>query len=336
MHFWHDLIASAQGVFKRKESRVKIETTVFKCCKVFLLVFIACFFVLGSSYWLNDAIDCVSIEPGIMAHSSELIDRYCLFHSTYTNRSKPGTRGHDGESLNESEKMFHTYYQHVPLLLIFSALMFYLPKSFWKRMEGNRIEVIKKQIEKSQPESETVVCNLLKKRKYRYYFLRYFVCSLCTLLAAIIVICLTDRFLQGQFLTYGLHIASVVEADPKDWKDPMRTIFPIRTQCDYPFKKIHHTKYEEQGSDIRAWQIQVMECSLLYNFYNEWIFQALWFSYAIFLLVAISIQIYNMLLMMSSWIRHQILQSQMTDSDDHILEYEYSGWIFNWKTKQLE
>ena len=46
---------------------------------------------------------------------------------------------------------------------------------------------------------------------------------------------LIDLFLGGEFRTYGLQVASMMEEDPEDRVDPMSRIFPRVTKC--TFKK---------------------------------------------------------------------------------------------------
>ena len=42
----------------------------------------------------------------------------------------------------KDEFVYHAYYQWVPLMLAFQAVMFYLPHYIWKQLEGRRMEKI--------------------------------------------------------------------------------------------------------------------------------------------------------------------------------------------------
>jgi len=46
---------------------------------------------------------------------------------------------------------------------------------------------------------------------------------------------LMDLFLGGEFRTYGLQVASIMQEDPEDRRDPMARVFPRVTKC--TFKK---------------------------------------------------------------------------------------------------
>jgi len=49
-------------------------------------------------------------------------------------------KGPDDET---HEKEYHAYYQWVPLVLAFQAIMFYTPHFLWKVIEGGRMKVRK-------------------------------------------------------------------------------------------------------------------------------------------------------------------------------------------------
>ncbi len=46
-----------------------------------------------------------------------------------------------GPYKEEDEKVYHAYYQWVPIVLFFQALSFYFPHWMWKHMEGGRMKV---------------------------------------------------------------------------------------------------------------------------------------------------------------------------------------------------
>lgn len=46
--------------------------------------------------------------------------------------------------MNEGSMKFHSYYQWVPFMLFFQALLFYVPHLIWKMWEGGKISMITK------------------------------------------------------------------------------------------------------------------------------------------------------------------------------------------------
>lgn len=47
-----------------------------------------------------------------------------------------------GAHKEEDEKVYHAYYQWVPIVLSLQAIMFYAPHWIWKQLEGGRLEKI--------------------------------------------------------------------------------------------------------------------------------------------------------------------------------------------------
>ncbi len=46
-----------------------------------------------------------------------------------------------GPHKDGDERVYHAYYQWVPLVLAFQALFFYAPHWIWKQLEGGRFKV---------------------------------------------------------------------------------------------------------------------------------------------------------------------------------------------------
>ncbi len=47
-----------------------------------------------------------------------------------------------GPYKESDEKIYHAYYQWVPLMLFLQAVMFYAPHWIWKQLEGGRMKVL--------------------------------------------------------------------------------------------------------------------------------------------------------------------------------------------------
>ena len=68
-----------------------------------------------------------------------VLQSYCwMYSSLRIPREYRGacSAGDTGEVDTRSSIVYNTYYQWVPLYLIFMAFLFYLPRMFWLSMEG--------------------------------------------------------------------------------------------------------------------------------------------------------------------------------------------------------
>merc|ERR1719184_689775 len=83
---------------------------------------------------------------GILGHPKETLNIFCWIHSTFTisSSSSPSRRvgvdvphpGIGGPGGYDEEKRYVTYYKWVGFVLFFQALLFYLPRIFWKKPGG--------------------------------------------------------------------------------------------------------------------------------------------------------------------------------------------------------
>jgi len=89
-----------------------------------------------------------------------LLNKYCWIMSTFTlPKHFTGEQGvdfiHHGvgpEEEGEDERLYHAYFQWVPLFLSFQAAMFYLPHWIWKQLEGGRLKCIVAGLHKEEEE----------------------------------------------------------------------------------------------------------------------------------------------------------------------------------------
>lgn len=73
----------------------------------------------------------------------KVINTYCLMSSSFTHQNKPVFHQFDVGGIEENIK-FHSYYQWVPFMLFFQAIIFYVPHWMWKTWEGGKIRMITK------------------------------------------------------------------------------------------------------------------------------------------------------------------------------------------------
>eukprot|EP00091_Calanus_sinicus_P001487 TRINITY_DN11475_c0_g1_i1.p1 TRINITY_DN11475_c0_g1~~TRINITY_DN11475_c0_g1_i1.p1 ORF type:complete len:207 (+),score=53.67 TRINITY_DN11475_c0_g1_i1:49-621(+) len=108
-----------------------------------------------------------------------------------------------------------------------------------------------------------------------------------------------DVFLGGEFRTYGLQVASMMEEDPEDRVDPMSRIFPRVTKCTF-------NKFGPSGSIQRRDAM----CVLPVNIINEKIYVFLWFWLAALLIITGLSLLYSAFLLSAPSVRNMMLRSR--------------------------
>merc|ERR1712142_13352 len=118
--------------------------------------------------------------------------------------------------------------------------------------------------------------------------LKMLICELLTLVNVVGNIYLIATFLGGEFSSYGLQVASLVEVDPQNRIDPMSRVFPRMTKCLYQ-------KYGPSGS------IQTHDalCMLPINVINEKIYVFIWFWLIFLILLTGTNIVYHIVLVLS-------------------------------------
>ncbi|XP_011299504.1 innexin inx7 [Fopius arisanus] len=106
--------------------------------------------LVSSKQFFGEHIKCLA-EKSKDDRLSAVIDTFCFFSSTYTI-----TKYMDAKTVNanhiphpgigpytgEEETVHHAYYQWVPFVLFFQALVFYVPHYLWRGAEGGRLKAL--------------------------------------------------------------------------------------------------------------------------------------------------------------------------------------------------
>lgn len=271
---------------KPKAEVPRPDNLVFKLHYKVTFAILAVASVLVSTYQYIDskgsAIQCMfDKNVGI---PQKIINRYCWIMSTFTlPKHYTGQSGEDriyqgvGPHTEDDERVYHSYYQWVPLLLAVQAVMFYAPHWIWKATENNRFKNIICGLNKTltnddeRNEKVAMLSDYMRARmantgEHRSWARRFFLCECLNFVNVVGQIFLTDKFLGGEFTTYGTKVLEVVDLNPEDRVDPMSRVFPRMTKC------IFH-KYGGSGT------IQKFDalCVLGMNIINEKVYIFLWF-----------------------------------------------------------
>jgi len=97
-----------------------------------------------------------------------------------------------------------------------------------------------------------------------------------------------DRFLDGEFLTYGIEVIRFMQSDQEDRVDPMIYIFPRMTKCTF-------YKFGLSGEVERHDAL----CILPLNIVNEKIYIFLWFWFIILATLTFLLVVYRLFMITS-------------------------------------
>ena len=253
--------------------------------------------IIGGRYMFGDSVDCFSALPGKGLVNDPTMDEYCLTHYTYTvhyssplnNQTERPTTLIDG-----TKQVFQHYYQFVPYFIALVQIpLLFLPSYIWTCKEGRTVEHLVNGLADDQHEGiesakwrarkQVIVSQMTKKNNYKHYFDWFFISSLLSIVCLLVIIYVTDRFLQGGFLTLGPDRLTV---DPDQWKrlDAARTLFPLTAKC--AILKI--------GASGTGEYLDLV-CHLKMNHFNEFIFLFQWYWFVLVLVVVIVDQFANLL-----------------------------------------
>ncbi|XP_076459977.1 innexin unc-9-like [Babylonia areolata] len=262
---------------------------------VTILVAFAIF--VGGGQYVGTPIECISAvntDAAVRAYAKT----YCWVRNTYyvpMKQQVPGTSW-------ERERRELSYYQWVPIILLFMALLFKLPCICWRMLSGasgvdlDRIVslTLKSQLGDDLKYTETVqqiadymdrwldahrqyhwnvmvrirqkisklCCFCFGKRHGSYLSGLYLVVKLGYCVNVVCQFFLLSHFMGGWFNIFGLEILTGRYKD-RQWRES--PYFPKVTLCDLEIR---------QMNNVHKWTFQ---CTLPINLFNEQIFSFLWF-----------------------------------------------------------
>ncbi|KAI2801773.1 Structural component of the gap junction [Blomia tropicalis] len=245
--------------------------------------------------YFGDPIDCISrddIPPN-------LLDTYCWIHTTFSIENAWKKRvgeevpypGVDKTTPNE-KRVYHAYYQWVCFVLFFQAIFFYVPRYLWKAAEGGLVKNLILGLNRPVlgEEDRLGSINLVTDYLYRNMslhntlFLTYTITEVLNLFNVILQMMLIDRFLGGEFSSYGWDVINFSEWDWSVRFDPMIKVFPRLTKCTFH-------RYGSSG-DVQRHDAM---CILPINIVNEKVYIFLWFWFYFLAIVSALALVYRAL-----------------------------------------
>lgn len=298
-----------------KIDEICIDNLVFKLhYKATFLILLGFSAIITCRQYLGDPIDC--IVDGI---PNNVMETFCWIHSTFTipnringkagrNMAYPGVSNFE-EGVDSVKH--HNYYQWVCFVLFFQAMFFYIPRYIWKIWEAGRMRVLVLDLNNPlsfESEHKQTLVNYFVEylHKQNSYAIRFFLCEIFNLCNVFLQIYFMDRFLEGEFKTYGLDVLSMTELNPENRNDVMSRVFPQVTKCTFH-------KYGPTGT------IQKFDgiCILPQNILNEKMYIFLWFWFWFIAIISALNFVYRILVIMVPYLRLLLLKSR-TDSFSHI------------------
>ncbi|KAF4517912.1 hypothetical protein B566_EDAN001866 [Ephemera danica] len=318
-----DVFGSVKGLLKLDS--VCIDNNVFRLhYKATVIILIAFSLLVTSRQYIGDPIDCIVDEIPLA-----VMDTYCWIHSTFTipNRFK-GTlasifvgrdHAHPGvgpEMPNNDTRTYHKYYQWVCFVLFFQAILFYIPRYLWKTWEGGRVKMLVLDLncpvvnEECKADRKKLLVEYFASNLHtqNFYAFRFFLCECLNFINVILQIYFMDMFLGGEFSSYGHRVLAMTELEPEFRDDPMSTVFPKVTKCEFH-------KYGPSGT------IQKFDglCVLPLNIVNEKIYVFLWFWFVILSVISGLALIYRAATVTAAQVRLTLLRTQSRlSSQDHV------------------
>lgn len=301
-----------QRLYIAQHKVISIDNGVFKLhYRISFWLLLACTTLVCSRQFFGEHIRCIT-DKGVPGH---VINTFCFFTSTYTlwkgqlNESSYDNMAfaHPGVSPHSKDEtiIHHAYYQWVPFVLFFQAILCYLPHLLWKNFEGgtirNMVEGLQRLYLRSPDDIDrqvngyniysaktmtSYVGRLHKQfqtvsrfRLNRYWGIMLVFCESLNLLNVVMQLRAIDRFLGGSFLNLGKRILS---GDPYD--NPFDQVFPKVTKCDFH-------KYGPTGTI----QVHDAMCVMALNIINEKIYAILWFWFVILVPLSFSVLLWRIL-----------------------------------------
>ena len=290
-----------------------IDNHIFRLHYKFSVIILVAFSIMVTArQYFGDPIDCISRDD----IPNDLLDTYCWIHTTFSLESawfkKVGVEvpypGVDKYTpTGEGKRVYHAYYQWVCFVLFFQAILFYIPRYLWKSAEGGRVKNLVLGLnnpimpeEKKTKNRQLLVEYLHRNRgQHNTGFIVYSITEVLNFFNVLLQMYIMDRFLGGEFSSYGWKVIQFTEWDWSVRYDPMIRVFPRLTKCTFH-------RYGSSG-DVQRHDAM---CILPINIINEKIYVFLWFWFYFLAVASIVAIIYRALTIVIPRIRLLATQSR--------------------------
>ncbi|XP_013780370.1 innexin inx2-like [Limulus polyphemus] len=295
---------------KLKINTVYTDNQIFRLHYRGMTVLLLAFSISVTAYqFFGEPIYCIQRDD----IPEKLLNTYCWIEGTFTlpkafNKKVGIEVVYPGVETSEPEDqvVVHAYYQWVCFVLLFQAVLFYIPRYIWRSWEGGKIkklclELTKPVLKREEKETQRdMLVNyfLDTNNNNGSYALRYFFCEIMNFINILGQIYFTDYFLGQEFTKFGPQVVKFTMTEQEERLDPMVKVFPRMTKCSFQ-------KFGSSGDVQRHDAL----CLLPLNIVNEKIFVVLWFCFVILAALTGLNVLYRLIFMVSSAARYTMLRS---------------------------
>ncbi|XP_064457638.1 innexin inx2-like [Ornithodoros turicata] len=303
------LFGNLKGFFKTDFT--VIDNNVFRLhYKATVCILIAFSILVTGRQYIGDPIDCISKD----SVPSDLLDTFCWIHTTFSLTDAwhkqvgvqipyPGV----DKYIPGEQRVYHAYYQWVCFVLFLQAVLFYVPRYFWKAIEGGRTKnlilglnnPIMSEGDKEKSRNLLVEYLTVNLNNHNLFFYGYVLAEILNFINVVGQMFLMDLFLGGEFSAYGARVLQFTEWDWSVRFDPMIKVFPRLTKCTF---HMYGTSGDVQKHDAM--------CILPINIINEKIYVFLWFWFIILAVLSALVLVYRAAIMFVPRIRFMVLRSR--------------------------
>jgi len=242
-----------------------------------------------------------------------VLESYCWMYSTFNippEYKGSCSAGDQDNTLNTI--VYNSYYQWVPLYLIFLAVLFYLPRCLWLLWEGGLMKFFGKGtttrfIEDQDEKREKLVqffCRNIH-NKYNIYFCGFMFCEFLNFAIVLIQFALTNRFLHFRYIDYGFKVWQYYLLPPEE----QQMVGVINPMC-HTFPRIASCEYWRWGTGGEQENINAI-CILALNIINDKVFLVLWWWFVLISLIATIRLIYRFIQCRCAFLRYQLINMRM-------------------------
>lgn len=289
-----------------------------------LTLVLAASILVTARQFFGDPIDCIPPTSDVMRKdSAKILDTYCWIHTTFSvpngwNKEVGVEVPYPGldKYTPDQERVHHTYYQWVCFVLGFQAFLFYVPRFFWKSAEGGRTKGLLLGLqspilaEDKRNENRALLVDYIHRNLncHGILFWMYAIAEVLNMLNVFLQMFIMDRFLGGEFTSYGWDVINFTEWDPSVRYDPMIKVFPRLTKCTF-------RTYGSSG-DVQKYDAI---CVLPINILNEKIYIILWFWFYFMAIISLIAVIYRVLTIIVTRMRWLSIKMQGRFVNDNAL-----------------
>eukprot|EP00092_Neocalanus_flemingeri_P004139 GFUD01004453.1.p1 GENE.GFUD01004453.1~~GFUD01004453.1.p1 ORF type:complete len:480 (-),score=121.93 GFUD01004453.1:122-1561(-) len=303
------LLAAASGARKLLlgEGEPSIDNWTFRLFYQWTTsILLASSVMVTSNQFFGDPIQCDLPGGGV---SEATLKTYCWMYSTFN--IPDAFQGNCARKRQSDDEMYNTYYQWVSLCLVGQACLFYLPRALWLSLEGGLMKHLAKDktakiIEDAEQKCDCLLTtfNLQLRNKYDRYFYGFLGCEVLNIVIVISQLFLTNRFLGGNFLTYGSDVYQYYslpaeETTLENIHNPMCEAFPRVASCTY-------YQYGAGGGQNALNAL----CILSLNIIIDKVYLIIWFWY-VFLIVFGLVRLIQRMFQVSPIFRYRLMKLRM-------------------------